>query len=632
MAEVLAKAEKYINGEEALISKKGSSTTHKEKSGTDKRRGRSPRRQSDRERSPKKDGERSPKRRGSLRDRLGPPQLERRLLYSPRRFTPLIASVSQVLREVRNEQFLRWPTQMKSDPATRDNTRYYEFHRDYRHRTDDCIQLRKEIEYLIRRGYLRRFIAPENQPQNQAQNQAQAQQPPPPPRQTTTQHQHPLGEIHVISGGFAGGGESSSARKAHLRSIRSGEIAEVQAVSKLPRLDTSITFSDSDLEGCQHPHDDPLVIQAVVANKSVHRVLVDNGSSTDIIFASAIDKMGIGREKLEPVSTHLRGFSGEKVLPLGSIQLVLTLGDPPFQATTTARFLVVDAPSAYNMLLGRPYLNAIKAIPSAYHMMIKFPTLSRVGMVRGDQRVAKECYSASMKKKTVDNIYLDELDIRNEVHTRPDPSEEMEPISLDDDPEHLAYIGSKLAKDLRNSLTHFLRQNKDVFTRKQADMGGIDPTVITHRLNVNPSFKSVKQKRRNFAPEKQKAINEEVGKLLQAGAIREVEYHEWLANVVLVKKANDKWRLCIDFTDINRTCLKDNFPLPQIDLNVDAIAGHELLSFMDAFSGYNQISMDPDDQEKTSFVTGQGIYCYHVMPFGLKNAGATYQRLVNMSP
>ena len=159
---------------------------------------------------------------------------------------------------------------------------------------------------------------------------------------------------------------------------------EVQVVSKQPRLDTTILFSDSDLEGCQHPHDDPLVIRVVVANKTIHRVLVDNGSSADIIFASAFDKMGVGREKLELVSTHIRGFSGEKVLLLGSIQLVLTLGDPPCQATTTVRFLVVDAPSSYNMLLGRPSLNAIKAIPSAYHMMIKFPTISGVGMVRGD--------------------------------------------------------------------------------------------------------------------------------------------------------------------------------------------------------------------------------------------------------
>ena len=257
---------------------------------------------------------------------------------------------------MQHEQFLRWPSHIRSNPAKRDNTKYCEFHRDHRHRTDDCIYFRKEIEYLIRRGYLRRFVAPEGQ--NQAQQ-------PQPPRQTTTQHQQPLGEIHVISRGFARGGESSFARKAHLCSIRSGKVMEVQAVSKLPRLDTTITFSDSDLEGCQHPHGDPLVIKAVVANKTIHRVLVNNESSADIIFASAFDKMGIGREKLEPVSTHLRGFSEEKVIPLGSIQLVLTLGDPPCQTTTTMKFLVVDALSAYNILLGRPSLNAIKFIPSA---------------------------------------------------------------------------------------------------------------------------------------------------------------------------------------------------------------------------------------------------------------------------
>ena len=261
----------------------------------------------------------------------------------------------------------------------------------------------------------------------------------------------------MISGGFAGGRESSSARKAHLRSIRSIETVEIQAVSKLPRLDSTITFSDSDLEGCQHPHDDPLVIRAIVANTTVHRVLIDNGSSADIIFASAFDKMGIGKEKLEPVNTHLRGFLGEKVLPLGSIQLVLTLGEPPCQATTTARFLIVDAPSAYNMLLGRPSLNVVKAIPSAYHMIIKFPTVHGVGMVRGDQRVARECYTASMKQKTVDNVSVDELDMRDEVLIRPKPSEELEPVSLDDDPEHLAYIGSKLEKDLKSLLTQFLR-------------------------------------------------------------------------------------------------------------------------------------------------------------------------------
>ena len=152
--------------------------------------------------------------------------------------------------------------------------------------------------------------------QNQSQNQNQAPAQQPPPRQTTTQHQQPLGEIHVISGGFAEGGESSSARKAHLRNIRSTEIGEMQVVSKLPRLDTTITFSDSDLEGCQHPHDDPLVVRAIVANTIVHRVLIDNGSSADIIFASAFEKMGVGRESWNRQHTFA-GVFGRKGITIG---------------------------------------------------------------------------------------------------------------------------------------------------------------------------------------------------------------------------------------------------------------------------------------------------------------------------
>ena len=240
-----------------------------------------------------------------------------------------------------------------------------------------------------------------------------------------------------------GGGESSSARKAHMRSIRSRETLEIQVVSKFPWLDTTITFPDSDMKGYQHFHDDPLVIRVVVANKTVHRVLVDNTSSVDIILVSAFDKMVIGREKLAPVNAHLRGFFEERVLPLGSIQLVLTLGDSPCHATTTVRFLIVDARSTYNILLGRPSLNAIRAIPSAYHMVIKFPTANGVGMVQGDQRIARECYSTSMKQKAVGSIYMDELDMRDEMSTRPMPLEELEPVQLDEQPEHLVYIGSK---------------------------------------------------------------------------------------------------------------------------------------------------------------------------------------------
>lgn len=108
-----------------------------------------------------------------------------------------------------------------------------------------------------------------------------------------------------------------------------------------------------------------------------------------------------------------------------------------------------------------------------------------------------------------------------------------------------------------------------------------------------------------------------------------MKYPEWLANVVMVKKKNDKWKMCVDFTDLNKACPKDHFPLPRIDQLVDATSGHELLSFMDAYSSYNQIKIKLENRESTVFITPRGTYYYNVMLFGLKNAGATYQRLVN---
>ena len=122
---------------------------------------------------------------------------------------------------------------------------------------------------------------------------------------------------------------------------------------------------------------------------------------------------------------------------------------------------------------------------------------------------------------------------------------------------------------------------------------------------------------------------DEVNKLLTAHFIKEVYYPKWLANAIMVKKANKKWRMCVDFTDLNNTCPKDSFPLPRIDQLLNSTTGHKLLTFMDAFSRYNRIQMAEEDQEKMPFITNQGFCCYRVIPFGLKNVGATYQRLVN---
>ena len=185
-------------------------------------------------------------------------------------------------------------------------------------------------------------------------------------------------------------------------------------------------------------------------------------------------------------------------------------------------------------------------------------------------------------------------------------------------------IGITLSPKMRAKLVQFLQENLDVFAWSHEDMPGIPTEVIQHKLNVNPERKPVQQRRKAFAPERDQAIRDEVARLLTAGVIREVYYPDWLANVVLVKKANEKWRMCVDFTDLNKACSKDNFPLPRIDQLVDSTVGHKLLTFMDTFSRYNQIKMAEEDQEKTTFITSQGLYCYRVMPFGLKNAGDTY--------
>nr|XP_009803679.1 PREDICTED: uncharacterized protein LOC104249014 [Nicotiana sylvestris] len=141
------------------------------------------------------------------------------------------------------------------------------------------------------------------------------------------------------------------------------------------------------------------------------------------------------------------------------------------------------------------------------------------------------------------------------------------------------------------------------------------------QVERQPILSPVRQIRRKFNSVINDAVREEVEKLLVNSSIRESKYPQWVANVVMLKKKNGKWSMCVDFTNLNKACPKDSFPLPHIDHLIDAIAEHELLSFLDVYSGYNQILMEEEDQEKTTFITHQGTYCYKVMSFGLKYGG-----------
>ncbi|TYK06279.1 uncharacterized protein E5676_scaffold157G00630 [Cucumis melo var. makuwa] len=188
------------------------------------------------------------------------------------------------------------------------------------------------------------------------------------------------------------------------------------------------------------------------------------------------------------------------------------------------------------------------------------------------------------------------------------------------------FISTQLSDNDENEYVNLLKAYKDVFAWSYKEMPGLDPKVVVHRLAIKPEHWPVKQAQRRFRLELISQIEEEVNKLIEARFICEVKYPTWIANIVPVRKKNGQLRVCVDFCDLNNACPKDDFPLPIMEITIDATAGHEALSFMDGSSGYNQIRMALDDEEKTAFRTPKGIYCYKVMPFGLKNVGATYQR------
>jgi hypothetical protein len=190
-------------------------------------------------------------------------------------------------------------------------------------------------------------------------------------------------------------------------------------------------------------------------------------------------------------------------------------------------------------------------------------------------------------------------------------------------------FGSQLSNEQEKALLKFLFNNKDVFAWSANDLCGVNRDVIEHSLNVDPAVRPRKQKLRKMSDDKAEGARNEVKRLLSAGVIREVTYPEWLPNIVMVKKANGKWRMFIDFTDLNKACPKDEFPLPRIYSIVDAKTTSELISLLDCYSVYHQIWMKKEDVPKTSFITTSGTYCYLRMPEGLKNTGGSFNKMTS---
>ncbi|CAL2270497.1 unnamed protein product [Prunus armeniaca] len=421
-------------------------------------------------------------------------------------------------------------------------------------------------------------------------------------------------------------------------------ISQVSIDLPLAEDDPVIGFQKKDLIGLDMPHNDALVISIQIAQAMVDRIHADKGSAANILQLAVIQQMGL-EAKINKSARSLTSFNGATTVTVGTIDL--DVYSPP--VVCLQMFMVINEVSPYNGILGRPWgwCWTINAITSATHQKIRYPIPGGgIGQINSDQAMARKCSAQGLKKsKQAQFLPVSQADLKEQSKRQDQaeevypevfpeegwkPEEDVELIPLDlDQPNKKARIGSRLSPNEKVELTTFLHNNKDIFAWSPSDMPGIDPNIICHRLHVNPTCKLVAQKRRNFAPERV-AIEAEIDKLLAAGFIEKVSYSEWLANVVLVaKREKGKWRVCVDYTDLNKACPKGNFPLPRIDQLVDSTSGNQLLSFMDAYFSYNQILMHEDDKAKASFIIERGTYCYKVMPFGLKNAGATYQRLVN---
>ncbi|XP_065619847.1 uncharacterized protein LOC136063414 [Quercus suber] len=271
--------------------------------------------------------------------------------------------------QIKDEGALTFPGKLKSDPSKRPRDKYCRFHRDHSHNTANCYDLKQQIEALIRQGKLQKFINKERADPNRQES---------PPQWDNERPRPPIGDIRMIVGGTTTTGSSKKARKTYLRSVQN-----VQLTGSAPNIARTespiIGFSEEDARRLHHPHDNALVVSIHVGDYNVHRVLIDNGSSADILYYPAFQQMGIDKARLIPTSAPLVGFGGTRVFPIGSITLSVTVGDYPQELTRDIIFLVVDCLSAYNGILGRPTLNSWKAAISTYHLMIKFPTDYGIG-------------------------------------------------------------------------------------------------------------------------------------------------------------------------------------------------------------------------------------------------------------
>ncbi|GJW61308.1 reverse transcriptase domain-containing protein [Tanacetum coccineum] len=282
------------------------------------------------------------------------------------------------------------------------------------------------------------------------------------------------------------------------------------------------------------------------------------------------------------------------------------IGDSLFTRRETLNFVIVRSDSPYNMLLGMTAMQKMGIVVSTIHGAIKFHTAKGIGTVFSTHESNKIKEGMKKVRETPPSSTKGVLSC----------TKAKEKVVINDRyPEQTVTIRKQLLEHFKERLRDLLGSNADVFAWTHVDMTGIPRTIMVEG--------------KPFKTEHNTTACKEVEELTKAGILRKVKHQTWVANPFMVKKSDGGWRMCVDFTNINKACLKDYYPLPEIDWKVESLLGFRLKCFLDTYKGYNQIQMAEGDEDKTAFFAGEGFFSYRKMPFGLKNAGATYQRLVD---
>ncbi|KAL0433349.1 UNVERIFIED_CONTAM: hypothetical protein Slati_2669200 [Sesamum latifolium] len=329
--------------------------------------------------------------------------------YRPKfhRYTPLAMTRTKALMMVEKSNLLQWPQHTRFTPAKKYSNKYCKFHKEKGHDTEDCYQLKDEIERLVRQGYFKEYKLErgdgsrdrkvgDRRTRSRSRSRDRFRGKEMEDRRDIGNRKNvPVkGIINTIAGG-SGGGDSRRMRKRNERSVREDRRKELVMNVEA---EEEITFSSKDLMEKGGSQDDPMVIKLDIANFFIHKVLIDNGSSADIIFWNVLRWTGLEDFDLSPVQTPLVAFGGSEIASMGTIDLPVSMGKEPRRRTIMVRFLVVDTPFAYNVILGRPGLNLFREVVSTYHQKMKFPTKNSIGEVSCDQKEARRCYNLSLRK------------------------------------------------------------------------------------------------------------------------------------------------------------------------------------------------------------------------------------------